>query len=104
MARRTKRENEQIIYTYYGINAETYEVESVSQTRGGSLTAFRGDNYICLPIGPGCIAKSEVVILFKLQGVFCVPAGFADSESTKMKISELQAKADAMKKSADTQP
>jgi hypothetical protein len=96
MGRLTKQQQREIVSEFYGINLKTYEVESVSLTRGGMLTKWGKDaTYIEHPVA-GRQARTEVVIVFGLSEIFEVTQ-FDDREYTKRKVAELQAKADTMK-------
>jgi hypothetical protein len=100
MAKRTKQSKEEIVKIFYGINSKTFEVESVSLTRGAVLTKFGKDlEYIRHPIA-GRDARTEVVIVFHLTEIFSVSAQMSDAESTKKRIEELEAKAMRMKAEA----
>ena len=99
MGRKTRQQQEEIVETFYGINPKTFKVESVSRTRGGTLTKWNED---AVPyshhIEHGRDPKSEVLIVFGLIDIFGVPEFLVSSESTKMRINELKEKAGEMKR------
>jgi hypothetical protein len=102
MARKTRRENEEIVETYFGINPKTFEVQTVSRTRGGTLTKWNSD---AVPyshhIEHGRNAQSEVRIVFGLTDIFGVPEVLVDSENTKKRVEELEVKAAEMRRQAE---
>lgn len=103
MGRRTRKDNEQYVETYYGIDPKTHKVVSVSKTRGGTLIRWDSETAMSHrhPIAPGRMAQSEVVVVYGLRDVFCVTVGFEDGESTKRRIAELEKKAEEMRKEAE---
>ena len=101
LARLRKRKGEEIIETLYGINPNTFEVETVSLNRGGELRKTCEDvelrtHYVATGRDP----KSEVRITFGLTNVFSVPEALVDQESTKRRVEELRKKAAEMKRAA----
>jgi len=102
MARKTRRENEEIVETYFGIDPKTFEVKTVSRTRGGTLTKWNRD---LAPyshhIEHGRNAQAEVRIVFGLTDIFGVPEALVNSENTKNRVKELEVKAAEMKRQAE---
>ena len=99
LARLRKRKGEEIIETLYGINPNTFEVETVSLNRGGELRKTGEDvelrtHYVATGRDP----KSEVRITFGLTNVFSVPEALVDQESTKRRVEELRKRAAEMKR------
>ena len=101
LARLTKGKGEEIFETLYGINPNTFEVETVSLSRGGELRKSGKDVELrthC--VAPGRDPKSEVRITFGLTNVFSVPQALVDQESTKRRVEELRKRAAEMKRAA----
>lgn len=91
---------EEIIRTFYGINPKTFGIDSVSVSRGGTLTKWSSDGHMHThPIHHGGAerAQAEIVIVYDLTDLFSVIPGIEDSETTKRKINELRSKAALMK-------
>jgi hypothetical protein len=79
LARLTKRKGKEIIETLYGINPNTFEVETVSLNRGGELRKTGKDVELRTHyVAPGRDPKSEVRITFGLTNVFSVPQALVD--------------------------
>lgn len=101
MARRTKRQNEEIVERFYGIDPKTFEVARISLTRSGTLTR-RWDDGRVYPhhIMRGRDARSEVIVVFGLTNIFSVLVQYDSAESTQDRIKELEEKAAEMKQQA----
>jgi len=98
MSNLTKRQQDQIFSTFYGINRKTFEIESVYLTQGGTLTSWGRDGSLTtLPVSYGRRARDEVVIAFELTEIFETYAELESAENTKLRVAALQQKADAMK-------
>lgn len=99
----TKAFKGEIVREYYGINRNTLEIESVTETRGGTLTKWDKDG---MPRNaatkPGSSARTEVLIVFGLIDVVEFSM-FHNEESKKKAIEELTAKAAKMKSERDAQ-
>ena len=100
MARLTKAQAGEIVREHIGINPQTFKVEWVSETRGGSISVWRGDNYIVHNLA-GREARNECVIVLGLTDIYSIPVVMYQSESTKRKVAELEEKAATMKAQAD---
>jgi hypothetical protein len=101
LARLTRQKGEEIIETLYGINPNTFEVETVSLNRGRELRKSGKDVELRTHyVAPGRDPKSEVRITFGLTNVFSVPQALVDQESTKKRVEELRKKAAEMKRAA----
>jgi hypothetical protein len=82
--------------TFYGINPKTFRVESVSVTRGGTLRKWGPDaTFATHHLAHGRQAKSEIIIVWGLTDLIEIYPQLDDSESTKQKLAELKAKAEA---------
>lgn len=101
LARNTRKNQNEIVEHYYGINRETFEIESVSKTRGGTLSKSGKDgSYSTHHIIGDRQAKTEIVIVWGLTDIISFPAQFDGGEMTKRQMADLQAKADAKKEAA----
>jgi hypothetical protein len=101
LARLTRRKGEEIIETLYGINPNTFEVETVSLNRGRELRKSGKDVELRTHyVASGRDPKSEVRITFGLTNVFSVPQSLVDQESTKRRVEELRKRAAEMKRVA----
>jgi len=102
MVRKRRQNQEEIVETFFGINPETFEVESVSRTRGGTLSRWgKGGSYYTHHIEHGRAAQSEVGIVFGLTDIFSVPEILINSEDIKKRVQELEAKAAEKKRQAE---
>jgi hypothetical protein len=102
MARLTKHQKGEIVREFHGIVPKTFDVETVSLTRGGVLSKFSRDgNYHQHPVTGGRIPRNEVVIVYGLTDIIETTPQFSDAEYIKRKLAELQEKADAMKKATE---
>jgi hypothetical protein len=98
VARLTKKEQEQIESVFYGIDPETFEVSSVSVTRGGILRRWhKSGTCHTHTIGPGRQARTEIVVLYGLTDLFEVFPQYENADNTKNKIEELKVKIAAMR-------
>lgn len=94
MARMTKKQENEYVTVYYGVHTGTGTVRSVWQTRGGKLNMGNNDgSAVTHYVGPGRRTESELLIVFGLTDVFSVSVNSLDSENTKKRIGELEAKA-----------
>jgi hypothetical protein len=67
MARLTKRQKEETISTFFGINPKTFNVEMVSLTRGGTLRKWGPDaTFVTHAILHGRQPKSEIITVWGL--------------------------------------
>ena len=103
MGRMTKRQAQEHLYVYYGINSRTFKVETAYQTRGGLLVLWRDDQRLTAPLGPGRMAETECVIVFGLREVRWLPASADNSESAKRIYEELKKKAEALKVESESE-
>ena len=102
MARRPRRENEEIVETIYGIDPKTFEVARLSLTRGGTLTRWWGDGRVYPHhIEHGRSARSEAIVVFGLMDILSVPALLDGADSTKASVKKLEEKAAEMKRKAE---
>jgi hypothetical protein len=100
VGRLTKRQAQEHLYVYYGINPKTFKVETAYQTRGGVLELWRNDVRLTAPLGMGRMAESECVIVFGLTDVRWLPANADGSESSQRIREELRKKAAEMQAEA----
>jgi len=66
----TKAYKNEVWEVFYGINPKTFEVESVSKSRGGVLTRWGKEGVHTHPILTGRQARNEVVIVYGLTDIF----------------------------------
>ena len=97
----TKAYKNEVWEVFYGINPKTFEVESVSKSRGGVLTRWGKEGVHTHPILTGRQARNEVVLVYGLTDIFVVNPHFENQESTRKRIEELKAKAAEMKRAAE---
>lgn len=97
MGRMTKQAAREYTYVYFGINRDTWQVETAYQTRGGTLELWRDDVRLTAPLGMGRMAESECRIVFGMADVRWLPISQQDSETAKRWLDELKAKAAKMK-------
>jgi hypothetical protein len=101
MAKGTQQSREEITELFYGINPTTFEIESVSKTRGGMLTRSAKDGLIIShPMTRGGDTQNEIALVFGLMDVFSVPAKLWNSERRVRQVEELRAKAAKLRKTA----
>jgi hypothetical protein len=97
----TNRQKAQVIRHYYGINPKTFQVECVSETRGGRLSVWRNGQLMTHGLG-GKDGRSECAIAFDLSDIeMVVVLAGATSEHEKSIITQLKTKAAKMKKEAN---
>lgn len=98
MARKTRRQQEEIINEIYGINSKTFEVESISVTRGGTMTRYGKDGgFYTHHIEHGRPARGEAGIVFGLVELVDVHPLYAGAEQRKIITERLKVKAAEMK-------
>jgi hypothetical protein len=98
MARLTKRQKDEIITVFFGIDPESLDVIRVSLTRGGTLTRWgRGGHFHQHYVSPPRRAQDEVHIVYSLTDIIEVPVQFENNEMYKGRIDALAAKAKRMK-------
>jgi hypothetical protein len=98
MARRTKRENEETVEIFYGINPRTFEVDSVFLTRGGTLRKHGRDLATATHhILHGRDARTEIIIVWHLTDLVSFAPAMSGGEFAKEQLAELRLKADEMK-------
>jgi hypothetical protein len=88
-----RQERDQVVRKHIGIRSTTLQVEVVSETRGGMLYTWRGDERIQHRPLTGRSAEHECVVVFGLTDVYSYDVGFSDSKSIEQRLAELQAKA-----------
>jgi len=71
-ARLNRRESEQVVETFYGINPVTFKIESVSLNRGGELSEWGRDADLKRHHIEDRDPNEEVRIVFGLTDVFSV--------------------------------
>ena len=101
MGRLTKRQEQEYVQVVYGINRETFAVETAHVTRGGSLEMWRGDQRLRTHVGMGRSAESESRIVFGMTEVTVLHVAHDDSATAKRIREELKAKAEVMRAAAD---
>lgn len=94
-----KPPKDEIVREYYGINSKTFEVECVSETRGGTLSKFtKSGGYHTHRIHPGASSsKAEVALVYDLIEIEDVHAQYTSSEQRKAVVDRLRARADVLK-------
>lgn len=98
MARLTKREAQQIVEVFYGIDPKTFEVERVSLTRDGVLHKYNRDGlHGTHAILHGRQARTEIIIVWHLTDLISFPVGLDDDEYRKSRIAEMGALAEQKK-------
>ncbi len=102
MGRLTKRQEQEYVQVVYGIDRETFEVETAHVTRGGSLVIWRNEVPIRTHLGMGRSPLSEALIVFGLREAIVMHVAHDDSETAKRIREELKAKAEVMR--AEAQP
>ena len=89
----------EIIRVYYGINPQNYEIERVSQTRGGTLTKWHKEISHTHPVPRGCDPRNEVATLYGLRHIYettlSLDAISDDTQYIALKAKAVQMKADA---------
>jgi hypothetical protein len=96
MARLTRKQEEETVSTFYGINPKTFRVESVSLTRGGKLRKWGPDaTFATHHLAHGRQAITEIIIVWGLTDLIEIYPRLEDSESTRKKLEELRAIAEA---------
>lgn len=97
-AREMAKPEDQVTTNFFGINPKTYEIESISLTRGGMLSRIGGDagNW-STKVPDAAAAKQEIA--HRLGLVEIVEASVQDTgEQQRQKIMEdLETKAEIMK-------
>ena len=100
----TKAWKQEIIRTYYGVNRKTFDVENVTETRGGTLTKWMKDGMpLTSATRPGSPTRSEIVTVFGLTDIIEVSPQFEDQQSTKQRVDDLRAKAAKLKQEREAQ-
>jgi hypothetical protein len=97
MVRKTRKNNDEITHEFYGINSTTFAVESVSLTRGGTLSKMTLDGYRSHIIPAGRYPRSEIMLVFGLVELVEVNLQFEIDEQKKRLVDDLPRKAAAMK-------
>jgi hypothetical protein len=102
MAKKTRPDPHEYITNYYGINPKTFEVESVSETRGGLLSKWSKDGDLKThQINHGRRGRSEVHVAWGLLEIKEAATQFDTNENTKRITDELERKAATMKAEAE---
>jgi len=103
VARRTRRELEQRIEFFYGINPQTFEIESVSLTRGGMLHKMgKNLSHESHAVIGHRSPKTEIIIVWGLLDLFSVPASLDNGEFAKAQLEDLKQKAVERKQASET--
>jgi hypothetical protein len=90
--KRTKLQRDELIYVYYGIEGRSLTVQSVAQSRDGTLRSERGQNLNQVHrVSPGQLAIFQITLLFGLTDVIAVPARLANKDNPALKRLEQQA-------------
>jgi hypothetical protein len=95
MMRLTRAQREEIVSTFYGINSDTCEVETVAVTRGGKLLRHT-DLSSCI-LTPGRQVRTEIRLMYGLTDLIEVHPQFQDTEHVKQQLDELKTKAAQMR-------
>ncbi len=97
MARTPKPRPDEIVKVFYGINSKTFKVEYVNLTRSGEISKHEaGQSFVRYQVQSNQDAMHDIMFKFGLIEVFGVDARRDQSDDTKQKIKELQAKAAEM--------
>jgi hypothetical protein len=98
MARLTEHEQGLTVETFYGINPTTFEIESVSLTKGGVLRKHGRDmQFHEHALLDGHSPQTEIVIVWHLRELISFPEGIFSEEEKARSLGELKAKAAKMK-------
>lgn len=97
MAQPEKRPEDEITTNFFGINPKTYEIESVSLTRGGTLLRVKdgADNWSASVPVPA--AKHEISARLGLVEIVETSAQNTGEEERKKIMEDLEIKAEIMK-------
>ncbi len=94
MARPEKPPEEEITTDFFGINPKTYEVESISLTRGGTLLRATGNWSANVP---AAAAKHEIAVRLGLVEIVEANAQDTGEEQRRKIMEDLEIKAEIMK-------
>lgn len=98
MARMTRRQEAEIVSTYYGINPTTFRVEGIGLTKTGTLVKFTEEGIAGThQVMQGRSAKAEVHVVWGLTDVIEIPTILAGSTSARVVIEELESRAANMR-------
>jgi hypothetical protein len=96
MAKPEESPADEITTNFFGINPKTYEIESISLTRGGTLLRVTdGDNWSANV--PVAAAKHEIAVRLGLVEIVETSAQNTDDEQRRKIIEDLETKAEIMK-------
>src|SRR5262249_32889231 len=96
MPRMTRRERDEVVSTFYGINRETFEVECVYVTRGRELQKWGKDATCHSHHTLGRLPRTEIVVVYGLTELIEFPL-IHDKEERERKVQALEAKAAKMR-------
>jgi hypothetical protein len=92
--KRTNAYRAEYVLVHYGINPRTKSVDSVWESRDGTLSKGMpdGSSHQHQVVG-NRRASDEIVIIWGLTDLFSVPAAMVSDETTKKLVEELRSKA-----------
>lgn len=97
MAKPEKAPEHEITTNFFGINPKTYDVESVSLTRGGTLLRVRNGADFWSANVPVTAAKHEIAARLGLVEIVETSAQNTDEEQRRKIVEDLETKAEIMK-------
>jgi hypothetical protein len=97
MAKPEKSPDDEVTTNFFGINPKTYEIESVSLTRGGTLLRVGdgADNWSATV--PVAAARHEIAVRLGLVEIVETSAQTTGEELRRKIIEDLETKAEIMK-------
>ncbi|MCD8566381.1 MAG: hypothetical protein LRY36_00320 [Alphaproteobacteria bacterium] len=89
-----RKNQDEYVDVYYGIDIDTCEVKPVWVTRGGNMACGTHTHQIM----PGRDVRSELIIVFNLSNQIRFHPSSLQEEYAKRQIEELKGRAEEMKK------
>lgn len=97
MSKPETRAKDEITTNFFGINPKTYEIESISLTRGGTLSRVSdGADKWSVDV-PVTAAKHEIAVRLGLVEIVETSTHNSDEEQRRKIIEDLETKAEIMK-------
>jgi hypothetical protein len=95
MARLTKRQQDETVSVFYGLNPRTLEVDTVYVTRGGDLTKWTkaGNTHTHHNSHHPNDPRTEIIIVYELTDLIETSPELTNDKHTKLQLAELEAKA-----------
>lgn len=97
MMKPEKLPEDEVMTNFFGINPKTYEIESISLTRGGTLSWIKDGADKWSANVPVAAAKHEIATRLGLVEIAEVSAQSAADEQRRKIIEDLEIKAETMK-------